>query len=44
MDSKCIECVYDLNVDYVAINTEKFPELPKEPVLEHGTIKLYKLK
>jgi len=44
IESKCIECVYDLNVDYVAVNTEEFPELPEAPVLERGEIKLYKLK
>ncbi len=44
MESKCIECVHDLNVDYVAINTEEFPELPETPILESGKIKLYKLK
>jgi len=44
LESKCTECIYDLNVEYAVINTEKFPELPEKPVLEQGRFKLYKVK
>jgi len=45
LEEKCAECVLELGVDYAAVNIEEFPELPGiEPVLEHGGIKLYKLK
>ncbi|MEM0360270.1 MAG: hypothetical protein QXK06_02950 [Candidatus Diapherotrites archaeon] len=44
VEEKCAECVLDLNVDYAAINTENFPALPgRKPVLEYGSIKLYRL-
>ena len=45
MESQCASCVLDLNVDYVVIDTEKFPAFPgKKPVLEQENIKLYKVK
>jgi len=45
LESRCISCIYDLNLAYVVIDEKYFPaKLAKTPVLEHGSIKLYKLK
>lgn len=43
--TKCVQCIYDLNVEYVVIDENYFPvKLKEKPVLEHGSIKLYKLR
>ncbi|MCX6802058.1 MAG: hypothetical protein NT067_03000 [Candidatus Diapherotrites archaeon] len=45
METKCASCVLDLNADYAVIDIEKFPALPgKSPVLEQGSLKLYKIR
>jgi len=45
VETQCVECIYDLNVDYVVINKSYFPKtLPEELVLKYGNIKLYEIK
>ena len=45
LESKCTECIYDLNVKYVVIDESFFPvKLSGNPVLETGQIKLYQLR
>ncbi len=45
LQTKCVQCIYDLNVEYVVIDENYFPvKLRESPVLEYGSIKLYKLR
>ena len=45
LQTRCTKCIYDLNVKYVVIDEAYFPvELKQRPVLEYGSIKLYRLK
>lgn len=45
LQTKCAECIYDLNVEYVVIDENYFPvKLKQRPVLEYGSIKLYKMR